>query len=432
MGITTNETSRRFSSNADSAVYTFDRAALYNNISRLGKAFTSLYTNFQIAYSFKTNYLQQICEDVGMNCMAEVVSPYEYSYAQALGYLPECIVYNGVIPDPEEKFELARAGGYVNVDNIEEYQALSRLAGELHKPICLGVRVNFDVGNGLCSRFGVDINGEEFKTLMEEIRQDEFVKLRGFHCHIGTSRQAIYWKRKVDTMIWLAKEYGAAYLDLGGGMFGKMPAALAGQFSDYVGEFDEYAEVVARTMKDAFPDERVKLILEPGTALVGNTFELEAHVVNIKNVRGKTYVTLDCTSNHIGMLCECREITYRVVPTGDGDVVHVEDATLAGSTCLEYDYIRQHFTDDIRVGDTIIFENVGAYSISASRQFIVPRLAVLDKHTREVLRYPEKEEDMFLPSGGRYVISDRGVSIYGRTAPDHGEINAANLSGHIM
>lgn len=432
MGITTNETFRRFSSNADSAVYTLDRAALSNNISRMKNAFSSLYTNFQIAYSFKTNYLKQICGGVIDDCMAEVVSPYEFAYAQALAYPPENIVYNGVIPDPERKFELARAGGYVNVDNIEEYLALSCIAGERQKPICLGVRVNFDVGNGLCSRFGVDINGEEFKALMEEIRLDEYVKLRGFHCHIGTSRQAVYWKRKVDTMIWLAKEYGVSYLDLGGGMFGKMPAALACQFSDYVGEFDEYAEVVARTMKDAFPDERVKLILEPGTALVGNTFELEAHVVNIKNVRGKTYVTLDCTSNHIGMLCECREITYRVVPTGEGDEVHVEDATLAGSTCLEYDYIRQHFTDDIRVGDTIIFENVGAYSISASRQFIVPRLAVLDKHTREVLRYPETAEDMFLPAGGKCVISDKGITIYGRGMNEHIEIDPTRLAGHIM
>lgn len=394
---TSNETSQKsmFSDNGVAA-YVFHETRLKNNIESMRSAFKKLYRNFQIAYSFKTNYLKRICEIASESgCMAEVVSPFEREYATMTGGFSENdIVYNGVIPDVEGKFSVAANGGIVNIDNITEYEMLSEIAFRNRKVIGVGIRTNFDIGNGVVSRFGVDINGSEFSELIRRIANDDFVFLKGFHCHIGAARPTKYWKEKTRILADLAKRHSVEYIDLGGGMFGPMKSDLSIQFDGYARYYDDYAEYVCPTMKEAFPDESVRLIVEPGTALVGNTMDFVAHVTNIKNVRGRTFITLDTCSNHLGIICECKDLPMRVIEN-QSDRMNVCDACIAGCTCLEFDYIKKSFSGSISVGDTVVFPNVGAYSIGSSNQFIVPRPPVVCYETGEVLREGESTNDMF-------------------------------------
>lgn len=396
MDIISRRTPPELPSPGNSAFYLFYEQRLCENIQKMRDAFADLYGNFTIAYSFKTNYLRKICEIVkGYGCKAEVVSEFEKDYAQRVGFGNSQIVYNGVVPDPIGKFIVASNGGYVNVDNLQEYREISRIAHSNKCHIGIGVRVNFEIGNGLHSRFGVDINDYEFALLMREISMDECVDLHGFHCHIGTARPAKFWSEKIAKMIELAKKYRVEYIDLGGGMYGPMPAELASQFDGYANSFDDYADAVAVPMKEAFPDESVELIVEPGTALVGNTMDVVAHITNIKNVRSKAFITVDCNSNHIGMLCECRNIPVSVLDTGYGPVYDVIEGCIVGNTCLEFDYIRKSFSGKLKIGDTLVFKNCGAYSIGASRQFIVPRLGVRDGTTFALLKFAEDASDIF-------------------------------------
>lgn len=401
MSMTSSATLERFASSGDPAAYLFSNTKFQNNLSSILDAFQSIYPGVSIAYSFKTNYLKAICDQIlDKGQMAEVVSPHEYDYARTLGFPTNRIVYNGVIPDAEEKFKLAASGGTVNVDNLGEYNALAKMALERNIMIQLGVRVNFDCGNNIVSRFGVDIDRREFEYIMDAIEKNPFVRFGGFHTHIGSSRQISFWGVKAQRMIELAKEYGAKYIDLGGGMFGQMPDELSSQFNGYVGSFECYADVVAGKMAKAFPGGEVALILEPGTALVGNTMKVAAKITNIKMVHDQIYVTMGCCSNHIGMLCECRDIPATVFqnPAIPNENRISVDATLCGDTCLEFDYIKKHFKGEVAPGDVIVFENCGAYSISASRQFIVPRLPVYEEETGKLLMRAETSADML----GRY------------------------------
>lgn len=398
MNTTSSATLERFASSGEAAAYLFSNTKFQSNLSSIIRSFKAIYPCVFIAYSFKTNYLKSICNAIlGEGQMAEVVSPYEYDYARTLGFPTNKIVYNGVIPDCEEKFKLAASGGLVNVDNIGEYNELSRMAKERNTSIQLGIRVNFDCGNNITSRFGVDLESPEFAEIMAKIQNNHYVRFGGFHTHIGSSRQISFWGIKAAKMIELAKEYGAKYIDLGGGMFGQMSDELSCQFKGYIGSFEVYADVVAGKMKEAFPGGEVALILEPGTAIVGNTMKVAAKIYNVKKVQDQIYVTLGCCSNHIGMLCECRDIPatiYHNPAVHDADRCNVVDATLCGDTCLEFDYIKKHFTGPIGPGDVIVFENCGAYSVSASRQFIVPRLPVYEEDTGDMLMRAETSADM--------------------------------------
>ena len=397
MATTTREILQELQSKGD-AFYTFDRMELYRNVEEMFAAFEKRYRNFTLAYSFKTNYLADICKSVKKyDVMAEVVSPYEYVYAKKLGFSDKEIIFNGVTPDPCLKALAAGNGCLVNVDNYHELSRIVSAAEVMKRRIKVGLRVNFEITNGLNSRFGIDVNdGEELKKCVLLLNTNGYVRLAGLHCHIGSSRPAGYWLEKAAEMCVLAKKLGAGYIDLGGGMFGHMPDELARQFDGYVGSFDTYAELICRCMNKFFPDESCELILEPGTALVGNTMSMMAMVTGIKTVRGKTHVTVNCNSNHLGVIADMKELPFRIYHTEKSEgSVHVEHATVGGNTCLEYDYLLRDFTGTIAIGDCIEFLNVGAYSIGSSRQFIVPRPEVRDAKTMEVLRPAETEEDMF-------------------------------------
>lgn len=396
MTTTTNGILQRLWLKDDSPMYLLNEAALYHNLVNMQEAFCKLYGNVQIAYSLKTNYLADICQIVReFGALAEVVSPDECMYAISLGFTTGEIVYNGVIPDCHYKAVVASRGSRVNVDNLSEFDAIEKFAESEQMDLCLGVRVTFDPGNGLKSRFGVDINGSEFRELMERFEKSSRIRFAGFHCHIGSARPVRYWRKKAEVMFRLASEYGADYVDLGGGMFGPMADGLADQFENYTDSFDEYADAICALAKEMFPDESLKLYVEPGTALVGNTMKMAVTVTNIKEVRGVTYVTTNGASNQMGVICDMKDLPYSIVRMSDSEPVECRDAIVAGATCLEYDYLRKGFNGRVAVGDRIVFENVGAYSISSSRQFIVPRPKVVSEVTGELLRREERFSDMF-------------------------------------
>ncbi len=376
------------------AFYVFDSVALMDNISKLHWEFSSRYSNFSIAYSFKTNYLKKICDLVrSFGGRAEVVSPEEYAYARRIGFQHKDIVYNGVIPDERKAFD-ALLGAKVNVDSLDAFRRMERGAEDifLNRPIPVGVRLNFDIGNGIVSRFGVDIDGEEYHELMNAISENYRFSFKGFQCHIGCGRPARYWKEKAKKMVDQAVLYGASYIDVGGGMYGPMEEDLAKQFDGYSG-YDEYAEAVCAEVDSKFPDHSLELIIEPGTALVGNTMHVVATVTGVKEVRGQTYITVDCCSNQLGVICDVKDIPARVI--GDSKGPEVNDAIIAGNTCLEFDYLKKGFSGRVEVGDRILFSNVGAYSIGASRQFITPRIPVVDYLTCKTLRSKEGFYEMF-------------------------------------
>ena len=268
-------------------------------------------------------------------CFAEVVSPQEYSYASALGFPESRIVYNGVIPD-DGKLAVLAVGGMVNIDSLAEYERLAWMAQQLSTHISIGIRVNLDVP-WATSRFGIPPEGGDFAAIMERISQNSFVSLGGFHSHVHGGRDVRCWVERAEALIDLAKRYGARYIDLGGGMWGKMPEGLKAQFKSRPNTYQEYGEAVGGLLAKAFPDESVKLIVQPGIGLVGSAMECVSHVVGIKEIRGKQYVQLDINgaATAFDYNCDANRIRkpFRIIRTGTGQPVGLLNADLVGTTC---------------------------------------------------------------------------------------------------
>ena len=103
------------------AFYLLDSEQFEKNYRELKSAFTDIYPEFNIAYSYKTNYTPKFCKIVdSMGGYAEVVSDMEAEIALRIGVSPKNIIWNGPYKNPDKIRELLLLGGTVNVDTIDE------------------------------------------------------------------------------------------------------------------------------------------------------------------------------------------------------------------------------------------------------------------------------------------------------------------------
>ena len=355
--------------------YVFQEAAFIENYKYFESCFQRLYPNYRVSYSFKTNYTPYICNLVKqLGGYAEVVSMMEYTLAKKLGYSDDKIIFNG--PSKEEFPDCI-----LNVDNLEE------LAVAPNKK--LGIRVNIDVGQGFISRFGITDLDEAFR-----IAGDRIV---GIHCHISQARSLEAWEKRTRIMLEIADRYfpegKLEYIDLGSGMYGDMADALKNQFSN-VPTYEEYAAVTAGLVAEHFRGRHCPILFtEPGTTLINRYIDFVSKVISIKEIRGKTFVELNCSKHNLGEICELKKLPITVIPQG-GQQQEIVDGELVGYTCLEHDVVYRGFTGKMAVGDIVVFGNVGGYSLVSKPPFIRPNCQMVTE-TGLVMKKKETFDEVF-------------------------------------
>lgn len=176
-----------------------------------------------IAFSVKTNPLFAMLKDLRLQgAFAEVVSAWELQHAIAMGFHPQQIVLNGpmkAVRDLRETLETPMLT--VNVDSLDELDAINDLVQPSMGRINVGLRVCPPMENGAWSRFGVEISTGEFAEALSRIRKSRLLALRCIHFHLGTQVHDL--SRYVE-MIGIVREIWARYslssdiwLDIGGG-----------------------------------------------------------------------------------------------------------------------------------------------------------------------------------------------------------------------
>lgn len=384
-----------------SPVYVFEEERFINNFNKLSNAFRNIYSNYIIGYSYKTNYTPYICNIVkDLGGYAEVVSDMEYELAKKLGYKNDKIIYNGPCKGVALEEHILN-GGICNIDNLDEAKRIVKIANDNPKiTIDVGIRLNIDIGAGYISRFGIEDDEKKFQEIISTFNKKDNISIVGLHCHISRARGIEAWKQRIDKLIDIADKYLdniPRYIDVGSGMFGEMDESLAEQFDIHIPNYDEYAEIVAGAMKKKYGDtkESPMLISEPGTTVVANYLSLITTVDNIRETRGKKFVTVDASYYNTGEICLIKKLPYLVLRNGHS--VEKKDniiKDIMGYTCLEQDCIYKEFNGEIQEGDNIVFGNLGGYSIVSKPPFIRPNCAMVS-YTKENKIIEIKREETF-------------------------------------
>lgn len=378
------------------AFYLLNSKQFRLNYTELKNAFFSIYPNFNIAYSYKTNYTPKLCKIVNeFGGYAEVVSEMEMELALRIGVKPENIIWNGPIKNPKELERFLLLGGVANIDSLDDLKLIKSVIEKNHdKKFKLGIRVNYDVGDGVISRFGFDVDGDDFKECLDYVTTTTNVDFINFQCHFA-KRDAEYWPARAKGMIDLIDRIGVTpkRIDLGGGIFGKMADSLKLQFAANVPGYHAYAEAV-RVFAERFGNNGPELIIEPGSALVGDCMQFVGTIKTIKRVRGKWFASVLGSQKNISMAGVNPPI--KIVHMG-GEAKEYINIDIVGFTCIEGDVLYRNYNGKLAKEDAVVISNCGSYSIVMKPPFILPNFPVLDvsEGKTELIKYAETFDDLF-------------------------------------
>ena len=381
------------------AFYLLDSAQFRKNFAELKAAFNDIYSNWNIAYSYKTNYTPKLCKIVNeLGGYAEVVSEMELEIAKRIGCQMDRVIWNGPIKNVPIMEQFLLDGGTINIDCIEELEQVKDIHNRhADKLINVGIRCNYEVNDGVVSRFGFDINGEDFMEAVKFATTTKNVKLINFQCHFA-KRQIAYWPARAKGMVDLIDRLGIIpeRIDIGGGLFGKMADYLKAQFSCEIPDYEAYAKAAAQVFADYFKDKDVKpeLLIEPGSAVVGDCMKFIGTVKTIKNVRGKWMAHVLGSQKNISMTGINPPI--EVIAMG-GEQKEYKDLDFLGFTCIEGDVLYHNYTGKLAHQDVIVISNCGSYSLVMKPPFILPNFPVLDisEGKTEVIKRAENFDDLF-------------------------------------
>ncbi|MEM7182567.1 MAG: alanine racemase [Spirochaetota bacterium] len=397
-GVKTDDLLKKFGS----PLFVFSESSIRRKIQEFNRAFQTRYPSFQAAWSYKTNYLNAICNVFHQEgSWAEVVSAFEYEKARYNGIPGKQIIFNGPYkPYPALKKAFSE-GAHVHIDHLDEISDVLQIAEELNRSLEVTLRLNMDTGMfPAWSRFGFNLEtGHALEAARKIANSQGKVKITGLHTHVGTfltdtgpykraaKKIAAFYKKLRDDL-----RQPMQYLDLGGGF----PSAnkLKAQYlsgSSQLPSIDTYAEAICNSLYEAFePLEPPHLFLESGRALVDESGYLLTSVVANKTLpSGKRAIVLDAGVN---LLYTSTWYDFKVSPTSYHSGTY-EDVILYGPLCMNIDVVREScLLPNLQRGESVVLHPVGAYNVTQWMQFIEMRPAVvLIQPSGEITKIRRKE-----------------------------------------
>lgn len=410
-----------------SPVFVFSESKIINKARRMRAAFESRYHNVSYVWSFKTNYLDAICQIVrNEGWEAEVVSNFEYEKAKNLGFEGPEIVFNGPYKVPAGLRTAIAEGALVQIDNWDELAQIEEIVEELGKPINVGIRVWMATGFApVWSKFGFAMVNGEARRAAERVIAHPLLNLHTIHTHVGTYiLQPETYRVAAQVLVGLREEIEAstghlvACLNFGGGFPSySLLHGMVGPAETAVPPIEDYAEAITSVLNQLPKNKRPLLRLETGRHLVDEAGYLITTVVAIKG--GERALSEFSGQDALAvkeqmLLGDAAKLSY-VLDAGINILYtaawfaldafpenHLDTAPiptrLLGRLCMAIDVIRDQVNlPRMQTGDHLTLHPVGAYNVTQAMQFISYRPAVVLVNTdskAELIRKMEKLKDI--------------------------------------
>ena len=370
-----------------SPLFVYSQRNLQQKYRELRDQFSLRYPKVQIAWSYKTCYLDAVCRAFhNEGSWAEAVSGVEVEKARRNGVPMNKIIFNGPHKDPKWVERCIVGGAMINIDHFDELAMIEGISDRLGKRAKVGIRLNMAAGSiPRWDRFGFNLDSGQAWDAVRRLRAGGKLELTGLHTHLGTfildpnaygqgaSKVVAFANR-------LKKELGITldYVDFGGGFASKN--RLKSQYlppEQVTPDFGQYAEAITNALTGlnyAFED-MPTLILETGRALVDEAGTLISTVIANKRLAdGRRATILDAGVN---VLFTSFWYKHNIVPASTCSGTPAP-TVLFGPLCMNIDVVCDNLLlPPMEVGSKVLVRPVGAYNVTQSMQFIHLRPAVV-------------------------------------------------------
>ncbi|MGV3582053.1 MAG: diaminopimelate decarboxylase [Methylophilus sp.] len=329
----------------------------------------------------------------------DIVSGGELARVLAAGGDPQKVVFSGVGKSREEMAAALNAGILCfNIESANELARLNQVASELGKvaPISLRVNPNVDakthpyISTGLKNnKFGVAF--EDAIGLYEHAATMPNIAIHGVDCHIGSQITELSpFLDALDKVLGLVdiletKGIHISHIDVGGGIGITYD-------NETPPEFDVYAKAILEKLKGR----HVKVLFEPGRALVGNAGVLLTKVEYLKMGESKNFAIVDAAMNDL-MRPALYDAYHDIVPV-EPRTGKAENYEIVGPVCESGDFLGHDRAMHLQEGDILAIKSAGAYGMSMSSNYNTrPRAAevMVDDAQCFEIRKRENIADLF-------------------------------------
>jgi len=333
----------------------------------------------------------------------DIVSGGELRRVLAAGGQADKVVFSGVGKTTAEMRQALEAGILCfNVESEAELERLNIVAGEVGRraPVSLRVNPNVDpkthpyISTGLKeSKFGVEYGAA--LALYQRAATMPNIKLVGIDCHIGSQiTEVAPFIDALDKVLSLVDQLAAAgitlrHLDLGGGVGIR-----------YQDETPIVLEDYAQAIQARLAGRDLKLLLEPGRALVGNAALLLTQVEYLKPGESKSFAVVDAAMNDL-MRPALYDAYHDIVPVAphSGTPRAYE---IVGPVCESGDFLGKNRILVLDAGDLLAVMSCGAYGMSMASNYNTRARAaevMVDGDKLFLIRQREEIDQLFALEG---------------------------------
>lgn len=329
----------------------------------------------------------------------DIVSGGELARVLAAGGDASKVVFSGVGKTADEMRAALTAGIFCfNVESAAELERLNEVAGSMGKiaPVSLRVNPNVDakthpyISTGLKNnKFGVAY--EQSLALYQQAAAMPHIDVHGVDCHIGSQLTELSpFLDAFDRVLALVDQLEAAgiairHIDAGGGIGICYNEETPPDFSAY-----------AAAMLEKLGDRKVKLVFEPGRALVGNAGALLTRVEYLKHTEAKNFAIVDAAMNDL--MRPALYDAYHQIAEVSPDNTPPQTYEIVGPVCESGDFLGHDRALGLKQGDLLAILSAGAYGMSMSSNYNTrPRAAevMVDGASYQLIRKRETIAELF-------------------------------------
>ena len=377
--------------------YIYSKQRITDNFKNFEAAFKDI--KHLICFAVKANSNLAILNLLAKNGAGfDIVSGGELRRVLAAKGDPRKIVFSGVGKTSEEiKLAIETNILAFNIESEDELSRIQEIAKSLNKKASISIRVNPNVDANTHPYISTGLKENKFGVseacafdLYKRAKKFDSISIEGIDCHIGSQITDLKpFEDSIRKLIALVDKLELEgikikYMDIGGGI------GVSYEDEKTIA-FNEYAKVVATLTKDR----DIKILLEPGRAIMADAGVIMTKVEYVKKDQVKNFAIIDAAMNDL-----MRPSLYGAFHK----ILNVSDTTekklnfdIVGPICETGDFIGKDRMMSIEPNNILVILDAGAYAMSMSSNYNSrPRLyeLMIDKDKIHVIREKESFDDL--------------------------------------
>jgi len=360
------------------------------NIKTFLNVFRSEFENFQCFYSFKANFLSEICKIVlSEGIGAEIIGLPELKLALKLGFPSNKIIVGGPYLSKEliESCVKNRVKEIIIYD-LDDLKKINLIAKKFNYVQDVCIRVN---SQKYKSKLGIQFDENKNSHIKEILNSYQNIKIKSILSHYSTQMNDFrQFKANIKALAYnlkLLSKFGIRIdnINLGGGF----PEAIV-MPQDQLRNIARKIKVELKQLEINYKN----IYFEPGRYFIGDAGLFISKIIKVSEDR---WIFLNI-GNHI-----CPKFargSLRFYNASQIDEPHKYKTSIAGIIPTDQDVLAKNyfFTENLRRGDKVLVTNTGAYCLTFSNRFpyLLPKILLVNDNGYKKIFDPKINRDFSL------------------------------------